>query len=135
MPSVCDFNTGGDVAGHAPREFDSLIRGVLAVSMDALAQQDEQQAKTRAEALRAFASMSSTLSPRPRRRSTTKFAGRMPMRSDRFAGLFGPGVQSGYRPVRLPKLDIVAVGKPPGGFDGGLVINTIQLNHANGSVV
>ena len=77
MPSVCDFNTGGDVAGHALRELDSLIRGVLAASMDALAQEDEQQAKKRAEALRAFASMSSTLSPRPRRRSTTKFARRM----------------------------------------------------------
>lgn len=72
MPSVCDFNTGGDVAGHALRELDSLIRGVRAAAMDALAQEDEQQAKKRAEALRAFASMSSTLSPRPRRRSTTR---------------------------------------------------------------
>jgi hypothetical protein len=41
MPSVCDFNTGGDVAGHALRKLDSLIRGVLAASMDALAQEDE----------------------------------------------------------------------------------------------
>jgi len=24
--------------------------------------------------------------------------------------------------------------EPPGGFDGGLIIDTIQLNHANGSV-
>jgi|SRR5580692_11650505 hypothetical protein len=78
MPSVCDFNTGGDVAGHALRELDSLIRGVLAASMDALAQEDEQQAKKRAEALRAFALMSSTLSPRPCRRSTTKFASGCP---------------------------------------------------------
>jgi hypothetical protein len=52
-----------------------------------------------------------------------------------FARLFGPGVESGYRPIRLPKLHIVAVDEPPGGFDGGLIINTIQLNHANGSVV
>ena len=52
-----------------------------------------------------------------------------------FADLFGPGVESGYRPIRLPKLHIVAVDEPPGGFDGGLIINTIQLNHANGSVV
>jgi hypothetical protein len=52
-----------------------------------------------------------------------------------FAHLFGPGVEPGYRPVHLPKLDIVTVGEPPGGFDGGLIINTIQLNHANGSVV
>ncbi len=40
------------LAGHALRELDSLIRGVLAASMDALAQEDEQQAKKRAEALR-----------------------------------------------------------------------------------
>ncbi len=52
-----------------------------------------------------------------------------------FAGLLGPGVESGYRPICLPKLHIVAVDEPPGGFDGGLIINTIQLNHANGSVV
>ena len=52
-----------------------------------------------------------------------------------FAHLFGPCVEPGYRPVHLPKLHIVAVDEPPGGFDGGLVINTIQLNHANGSVV
>jgi hypothetical protein len=39
------FNAGGDVAGHALRELASLIRGVLASSMDALAQEDEQQAK------------------------------------------------------------------------------------------
>jgi hypothetical protein len=52
--------------GHALRELDSLIRDVLAAPKDALAQEDEQQAKKRAEkraeALRAFASMSSTLS-------------------------------------------------------------------------
>jgi hypothetical protein len=52
-----------------------------------------------------------------------------------FAHLFGLGVEPGYRPIRLPKLHIVAVDEPPGGFDGGLIINTIQLNHANGSVV
>ena len=52
-----------------------------------------------------------------------------------FARLFGPGVESGYRPIRLPKLHIVSVDEPPGGFDGGLIINTIQSNHANGSVV
>jgi hypothetical protein len=84
MPSVCDFHTGGDVAGHALRGLDSLIRGAPAASMDALAQEDEKQAKKRAEALRAFASMSSTLSPRPRRRSTAKFASWMPVRSDRY---------------------------------------------------
>src|SRR5260370_36750287 len=52
-----------------------------------------------------------------------------------FAHLFGPGVEPGYRPIHLPKLHIVTVDEPPGGFDGGLIINTIQLNHANGSVV
>ena len=52
-----------------------------------------------------------------------------------FARLFGPRVESGYWPIRLPKLHIVSVDEPPGGFDGGLIINTIQLNHANGSVV
>ena len=52
-----------------------------------------------------------------------------------FARLFGPHVESGYWPIRLPKLHIVSVDEPPGGFDGGLIINTIQLNHANGSVV
>jgi hypothetical protein len=45
------------------------------------------------------------------------------------------GVQPGYRPVRLPDLHGVAVDEPPGGFDGGLIINTIQLDHADGSVV
>jgi hypothetical protein len=49
--------------------------------------------------------------------------------------LFGPGAESGDRPIRLPKLYIVAVDEPPGGFDGGLIINTVQLNHADGSVV
>jgi len=52
-----------------------------------------------------------------------------------FAHLFGPGVEPGYRPVHLPKLDIVAIDESPRGFDGGLIINTIQLNHANGPVV
>jgi hypothetical protein len=52
-----------------------------------------------------------------------------------FSDLLGPGVESGYRPIGLPKLYIVAVDEPPGGFDGGLIIHTIQLNHANGSVV
>jgi hypothetical protein len=51
------------------------------------------------------------------------------------ARLFGPGAESGDRPIRLPKLYIVAVDEPPGGFDGGLIINTVQLNHADGSVV
>lgn len=45
------------LAGHALRELDSLIRGVLAAPMDALAQEDEQQAKMRAEALRALKDM------------------------------------------------------------------------------
>ena len=52
-----------------------------------------------------------------------------------FAHLFGPGVEPGYRPIHLPKLRIVAVDELPGGFDGGLIIDAIQLNHANGSVV
>jgi hypothetical protein len=52
-----------------------------------------------------------------------------------FAHLFGPCVEPGYRPIHLPKFYIVAVNEPPGGFDGGLIINTIQLNHANRSVV
>jgi hypothetical protein len=52
-----------------------------------------------------------------------------------FARLFGPRIESGYWPIRLPKLHIVSVDEPPGGFDGGLIINTIQLNRANGSVV
>jgi hypothetical protein len=52
-----------------------------------------------------------------------------------FAGLFGPGVESGYRPIGLPKLHIVAVDQSSGGFDGGLIINAIQSNHADGSVV
>ena len=52
-----------------------------------------------------------------------------------FARLFGPGVESGYRPIRLPELHIVAVDEPPGGFDGGLIIDTIRSNHANGSIV
>jgi hypothetical protein len=30
---------------------------------------------------------------------------------------------------------MVAVDEPRGGFDGGIIINTIQLNHADGSVV
>lgn len=51
------------------------------------------------------------------------------------AHLFGPGVEPRYGPIRLPKLHVVAVDEPPGGFDGGLIIDTIQLNHANGSVV
>ena len=45
------------LAGHALRELDSLIRGVLAASMDALAQDGEQQAKTRADALRVLKEM------------------------------------------------------------------------------
>jgi hypothetical protein len=52
-----------------------------------------------------------------------------------FAHLFGLGIEPGYRPVQLPKLQIVAVDESPGGPDGGFIINTIQLNHANGSVV
>jgi hypothetical protein len=52
-----------------------------------------------------------------------------------FAHLFGPGVEPGYGPIHLPKFHVVTVDEPPGGFDGGLVINAIQLNHANGSVV
>jgi hypothetical protein len=52
-----------------------------------------------------------------------------------FARLFGPGVESGYRSIGLPKLHIVAVDESFGGFDGGLIINAIQPNHANGSVV
>ena len=43
--------------------------------------------------------------------------------------------ESGYGPVRLPKLHIVAIDESPGGLDGGFIISTIQLNHANGSVV
>lgn len=45
------------LAGHALRELDSLIRGVLAASMDALAQENEQRAKRRAEALRVLKDM------------------------------------------------------------------------------
>jgi hypothetical protein len=52
-----------------------------------------------------------------------------------FADLFGSSAEPGYGPIHLPKLDIVAVGEPRGGFNGGLVINTIQLNHANGAIV
>jgi hypothetical protein len=52
-----------------------------------------------------------------------------------FADLSGSCAEPGYGPVHLPKLDIVAVGKPRSGFDGGLVIDTIQLNDANGAVV
>jgi len=48
-----------------------------------------------------------------------------------FTHLFGPDVEPGYRPIHLPKLHIVTVDEPPGGFDGGLIINTIQLNHAD----
>jgi hypothetical protein len=51
------------------------------------------------------------------------------------AHLFGPGVEPRYGPIRLPKFDVVAVEEPPGVFDGGIIIDTIQLNHANGSVV
>ena len=52
-----------------------------------------------------------------------------------FANLFGSCAEPGYGPIHLPKLYIVAVDEPRGGFDGGLVINTIQLNHADGTVV
>jgi hypothetical protein len=52
-----------------------------------------------------------------------------------FAHLFGSSVEPRYRPVHLPQLHIMAVDEPPGGFDGGRIIKTIQLNHANGSVV
>jgi hypothetical protein len=52
-----------------------------------------------------------------------------------FARLFGLGIEPGYRPVHLPKLQIVAVDESAGGFDGGFIVNTIQLNHADGSVV
>jgi hypothetical protein len=45
-----------------------------------------------------------------------------------FARLFGPGVEPGYMPIHLPKLHTATVDEPPGGFDGGLIINTIQLN-------
>jgi hypothetical protein len=45
------------LAGHALRELDSLIRGVLAASMDAVVQEDEQQAKKRLGALRALKDM------------------------------------------------------------------------------
>ena len=48
-----------------------------------------------------------------------------------FTHLFGPDIEPGYRPIHLPKLHIVTVDEPPGGFDGGLIINTIQLNHAD----
>src|SRR3977135_1666810 len=48
-----------------------------------------------------------------------------------FTHLFGPDVEPGYRPIHLPKLHILTVDEPPGGFDGGLIINTIQLNHAD----
>ena len=40
------------LAGHALRELDSSIRSVLAVPMDAVAQDDKEQAEKRAEALR-----------------------------------------------------------------------------------
>lgn len=45
------------LAGHALRELDSSIRSVLAVPMDAAAQEDETQAAQRAEALRALKDM------------------------------------------------------------------------------
>ncbi|MET4373307.1 hypothetical protein ABIA99_006029 [Bradyrhizobium sp. LB12.1] len=45
------------LAGHALRELDSSIRSVLAAPMDALPQEDEQQAKRRADALRALKDM------------------------------------------------------------------------------
>jgi hypothetical protein len=51
------------------------------------------------------------------------------------AHVLGARVEPGDRPITLPELDIVIVDQPPGGFDGGLVINAIQLNHANGPVV
>jgi hypothetical protein len=52
-----------------------------------------------------------------------------------FAYLFGPSVEPDHRSIPLPKLHTVTVDEPPRGFDGGLIINTIQLNDANGSVV
>ena len=52
-----------------------------------------------------------------------------------FAHPFGPGVEPGYGPIHLPKLHVVAVHETPCGFDGGVIIDTIQLNHSNGSVV
>jgi len=45
------------LAGHALRELDSLIRSVLAVPMEAFPQDDEEQAKKRAEALRVLKDM------------------------------------------------------------------------------
>ena len=45
------------LAGHALRELDSSIRSVLAASMDALPQEDEQQVKRRADVLRTLKDM------------------------------------------------------------------------------
>ena len=45
------------LAGHALRELDSSIRSVLAAPMDALPQEDEQQVKRRADALRTLKDM------------------------------------------------------------------------------
>jgi hypothetical protein len=35
----------------------------------------------------------------------------------------------------MPKLHVVVVDETTGGFDGGVIISTIHLNHSNGSAV
>jgi hypothetical protein len=44
--------------------------------------------------------------------------------------IFCTSVWTGRRtwPIHLPKLHIVTVGEPPGGFDGGPIINTIEIS-------
>ena len=49
--------------------------------------------------------------------------------------LLRAGVEPGDWPVRLPKLDVVAVDEPACGLDGGVVVVTVDLNDADGPIV
>ena len=51
------------------------------------------------------------------------------------AHLAGSRIESGDRPIHLPKLDIVAVDELLGTGDGGVIVAAIQLDHADRPVV
>jgi hypothetical protein len=49
--------------------------------------------------------------------------------------LLGPSVEPGDGSINLPKLNIVVVDELSGRRDGGFIVDTIQLDYADRSVV
>jgi hypothetical protein len=45
------------------------------------------------------------------------------------------GIEPGDGPIHLPQLHVMAVDEPPGRFDGCLIVEAIQLDHSDGTVM